>query len=217
MNPRTATCLPATRPLPTSIEASRGFSDGAKQHAALIPLVRRPWLLRAGTANLMIRPAVTRDLEAVANMHARCSARSLLDRYRTGGRGPSVTALQRQLRRPLCFVAATPRGAILAMAIAGIDVNHGAESAQIGVLVEDEWQGIGIGRELIVHLAVAAVVCGYTEMVAYTATSTVPVQRLLNEVGHPRLVSDPTHSHLHMSLPESAALGLGAVRERLAS
>jgi hypothetical protein len=185
MNPRTATCLPATRPLPTPIEASRGFADGAKQHAALIPLVRRPWLLRAGTANLLIRPA--------------------------------VTALQRQLRRPLCFVAATPRGAILAMAIAGIDVNHGAESAQIGILVEDEWQGIGIGRELIVHLAGAAVVCGYTEMIAYTATSTVPIQRLLHEVGHPRLVADPTHSHLHTTLPESAALGLGAVRERLAS
>jgi GNAT superfamily N-acetyltransferase len=103
------------------------------------------------------------------------------------------------------------------MAIAGIDVNHGAESAQLGLLVEDEWQGIGIGREMIVHLAGAAVVCGYTEMVAYTATSTVPIQRLLNEVGHPRLVSDPTHSHLHLTLPESAALGLGAVRERLAS
>ncbi len=217
MNPRTATCLPANRPLATSIEASRSLTDGGRHHASLIPLVRRPWLLRAGAANLVIRPAVARDLEAVANMHARCSARSLLDRYRVGGRGPSVTAMQRQLRRPLAFVAATPRGAILALAIAGIDVNHGRDSAEIGILVEDEWQGVGIGRELIVHLAGAAVVCGYTELIAYTATSTVPMQRLLVEVGHPRVVSDPTHSHLHMPLPEAAALGLGAVRERLAS
>jgi GNAT superfamily N-acetyltransferase len=174
-------------------------------------------LLRAGTTNLMIRPAVARDLEAVANMHARCSARSLLDRYRAGGRGPAVTALHRQIRRPLAFVAATQRGAVLAFAVAGIDANHGRESAEIGIIVEDEWQGIGIGREMMVHLAGAAVVCGYTELVAYTATTIVPMQRLLFEVGHPRVVPDALHSHLHMTLPESAALGLGAVRERLAS
>jgi hypothetical protein len=217
MSIRTATCLPATRPLPPSIEASRSLNDGGRHHSSLIPLVRRPWTLRAGSATLIIRPALTRDLEAVANMHARCSARSLLDRYRAGGRGPSVPALQRQLRRPLSFVAATPRGAILAMAVASIDVNHGRDSAEIGLLVEDEWQGIGIGREMIVHLAGAAVVCGYSELVAYTATSTVPVQRLMLEVGHPRVVADHSHSHLHMPLPEAAALGLGAVRERLAS
>jgi GNAT superfamily N-acetyltransferase len=217
MSLRSANCLPPARPLPTAIEASRNLQDGARQHAALIPLVRQPWSLRAGSANLIIRPAQSRDLEAVATMHARCSARSLLDRYRTGGRGPSVTALHRQLRRPLSFVAATPRGAVLAFAVAGIDANHGRDSAEIGLLVEDEWQRIGIGRELLVHLAGAAAVCGYTELVAYTATSVVPMQRLLFEVGRPRVVVDPEHSHLHLTLPESAALGLGAVRERLAS
>jgi GNAT superfamily N-acetyltransferase len=217
MSPRTATCLPSIRPLPTSIEASRSLTDGSRQHAALIPLVRQPWMLRAGSANLLIRPAGPRDLEAVANMHTRCSARSLLDRYRVGGRGPSVTALHRQLRRPLSFVAATPRGAILAFAVAGTDTNHGRESAEIGLLVEDEWQGIGIGREMLVHLAGAAAVSGYSELVAYTATSVVPMQRLFLEVGHPRVVTDPEHSHLHLVLPESAALGIGAVRERLAS
>jgi L-amino acid N-acyltransferase YncA len=217
MNTRPATCLPANRTLVTSIEASRSLDDGARQHAALIPLVRRPWSLRAGSADLVIRPAAVRDLEAVANMHARCSARSLLDRYRTGGRGPSITALNRQVRRPLAFVAATQRGAVLGFAIAGIDANHGRDSAEVGIIVEDEWQGIGIGREMMVHLAGAAVVCGYTELVAYTATTIVPMQRLLFEVGHPRVVPDALHSHLHMTLPESAALGLGAVRERLAS
>jgi L-amino acid N-acyltransferase YncA len=212
-----ATCLPAARPLPTAIEASRALNDGGRQHESLIPLVRQPWLLRAGTASLVIRPATYRDLEGVAGMHARCSARSLLDRYRAGGRGPSVPTLQRQLRRPLAFVAATRRGAVLGFAVAGIDVNHSRETAQIGLLVEDEWQGVGIGRELMTHLAGAAVVCGYTEMVAYTATSVLPMQRLMLEVGHSRIVADPTHAHLHTSLPESAALGLGPVRERLAS
>ena len=195
------------------------MTDGGRHHAALIPLVRRPWLLRAGSADLMIRPAVARDLEAVANMHARCSARSLLDRYRTGGRGPSVTALHRQLRRPLAFVAATPRGAVLGVRRSpAIDENHGRESAEIGLLVEDEWQGIGIGREMMVHLAGGAPSSAVTP-----SWSPTPRPRSCRcsgcslEVGTRGSSPDPAHSHLHLTLPESAALGLGAVRERLAS
>jgi predicted N-acetyltransferase YhbS len=212
-----ASCLPNARPLPAAIEASRSLRDGAKRYSTLVPYIRRPWTLPARSTSLIIRPAAPADLEPIAAMHARCSARSLLDRYRTGGRGASVAALQRQIRRPLAFVAATPRGSIVAFAVAAIDVNHSRESAEIGLLVEDAWQGIGIGRELMAHLAGSAVVCGYREVVAYTATSMVPMQRLLVDVGHCRAVIDPTHSHIHASLPEAAALGLGAVRDRLAS
>jgi predicted N-acetyltransferase YhbS len=203
--------------MPAAIEASRALTDGKRQHASLIPLVTRPWLLRADSLTLTVRPGNYRDLEALANMHSRCSARSLLDRYRTGGRTASIAALQRQLRRPLAFVASTASGAILGFAVAALDVNHGRESAQIGLLVEDEWQGRGIGRELMTHLAGAAAVCGYSELIAYTATTVVPMQRLLLDVGHVRVVPDPDHSHLHALLPEAATLGLGAVRERLAS
>jgi hypothetical protein len=37
------------------------------------------------------------------------------------------------------------------------------------------------------------------------------------DVGRTRIVTDPHRPHLHTYLPESAALGLGPVRERLAS
>jgi GNAT superfamily N-acetyltransferase len=212
-----APCLPDVRPLPTAIEASRSLRDGGKRYATLVPYIQRPWLLPVRSTSLQVRPAVPGDLQALAAMHSRCSARSLLDRYRAGGRGASVAALQRQLRRPLAFVAVTPRGAVVAFGIAAIDSNHSRDSAEIGLLVEDGWQGVGIGRELLAHLAGAAAVCGYRELIAYTATSVVPMQHLLVEVGHCRVVGDVTHSHLHTSLPESAALGLGSVRDRMAS
>jgi predicted N-acetyltransferase YhbS len=217
MTQQLANCLPPDRPLPTPIEAGRALRDGGRRFATLVPLVNRPWSLRVGSMQLTIRPGSPQDLEALAKMHARCSARSLLDRYRTGGRGPSVTALHRQLRRPLSFVAATERGAILGFAVAAIDVNHGRDSANVGLIVEDEWQGLGIGRELVAHLAGAAAVSGYTQLVAYTATSPVPMQRVLVDVGHTRFIPDATHPHLHALLSESAALGIGAVRERMAS
>ena len=217
MTTKFAPCLSESRPLPPTIEANRSLQDGARRHASLVPLVRQPWTLRVGGTNLLIRGASQRDLQSVAAMHSRCSAQSLLDRYRQGGRGPSVAALQAMLRRPLAFVAATRSGAVAALAVASIDGRHDRTAAEIGLIVEDGWQGMGLGRELTTHLAGGAVVCGYTDLIGYVATSVLPAQRLLLDVGSTRVVADVEHPHLHTGLPESAALGLGAVRERLAS
>ena len=81
----------------------------------------------------------------------------------------------------------------------------------------DDLQGQGLGRELLIHAAGAAIVNGHGELVAYTATSAGRAKQLLDEVGTTRSVSDKQNPHLHTLLPESAALGIGAVRERLAS
>ena len=222
MTSKLAACLPNARPLPPRIETSRGFRDGSRRHAALAPLVRQPWMLRVDTTTLTIRGAEPRDLEGVAAMHARCSAQSLLERYRLGGRGTSVPALQWMLRRPLGFVAVTRDGTVRAMGVAAVDAHHGVgtrldgASADVGLLVEDEWQGRGIGAELMIQLAGGALVCGYTELVTYTATCLERSRRLLMDVGTTREVVDAEHPHLHTNLPEAAALGLGAIRERLA-
>jgi GNAT superfamily N-acetyltransferase len=212
---KSAPCL--SRPEPRPGEVSRKLTDGAPRHAALTGLIRQPWLLRVGRQSLLIRGATPRDLHAVAAMHWRCSPQTLLDRYRAGGRGPAPAALEQLLRRPLSFVVASAQGEVVATAVASTDARHGRESAEIALLVEDQWQAQGIGRELTTHLAGSALVCGYTELIGYTATSVVPAQRLLLDIGHTRVVLDKMHAHLHTYLPESAALGLGPVRERLAS
>jgi GNAT superfamily N-acetyltransferase len=98
-----------------------------------------------------------------------------------------------------------------------VDSAHGRDAAEVGLLVEDAWQRQGLGRELMSHVAGAALVCGYNELIGYPATSVAAVQRLMIDVGHTRIVPDPRSPHLHTYLPESAALGLGPVRERLAS
>jgi GNAT superfamily N-acetyltransferase len=222
MTSKLAACLPGARPLPPRIESSRGFRDGSPRHAPLAPLVRQPWMLRVGATTLTVRGADPRDLEGVASMHGRCSAQSLLERYRLGGRAISVPAMQWMLRRPLSFVAVAGDGAVRGMGVAAVDSYHGVgthlggASAEVGLLVEDEWQGLGIGGELMIQLAGGALVCGYTELVAYTATSVERSRRLLMEIGMTREVIDAEHPHLHAKLPEAAALGLGAVRVRLA-
>jgi GNAT superfamily N-acetyltransferase len=207
----TASC--ATGEIRTTSESP----DVSTRHGSLAIWVRQPWMLRVGDANLLIRGTSARDLGPVGAMHARCSPRSLLDRYRSGGRAPSAVAIERALRRTLGFVACTARGEVVAMAVASTDPMHSVGSAEVGMLVEDTWQRRGLGREMLTHLAGAAFVCGYTELIAYTATSVAPAQRLLTDVGRTYLVPDPPTPHLHTYLSESSSLGLGAIREHLAS
>lgn len=211
------TCL-ANSPA-TSNRFTRGNVNtvAARRHAGLVDLVPQPWLLRVERVTLTIRPVRLRELSNVAAMHSRCSPTTLLDRFRAGGKGPSVLAMDQMVRNSLSFVAVTARGDIVAMAVAEPDRLHGGDSAQGGVIVEDSWQGKGVGREMLSHLAGAALVRGYTELITYTATAAAEAQRLLLEIGSTRVVNDRQSPHLHTYLPESAALGLGAVRERLAS
>ena len=189
----------------------------AKTPASTARWLRHPWVVRVGTENVLIRGATPRDLPATAAMHARCSARTLLERYRRGGRAPSPVALDRMLRHTLSFVACTPNGEIVATAVAAPDTIHDDKAAEVGVLVRDDLHRRGLGRELLTHLSGAAQVCGYTQLITYTATSTHAAHRLLVSVGRTYSVPDSTAPHLHTYLADGASLGLGPVREHLAS
>ena len=181
----------------------------------LLGLARQPWTMQSHGQPMLVRPTSARDIAGVAQMHHRCSPRSLLDRYRTGGRPPAVAALDWSLRNPLSFVAIRPDGQVVATAAITRDPDHGYTCARADLLVEDKWQRQGIGAELTSHLAGVAHAAGFTELIAYPATAVLPAQRLMIEIGRTRMVPDAS-PHLHTYLPESAALGLGAVRQRLA-
>jgi GNAT superfamily N-acetyltransferase len=181
-----------------------------------VAVLAEPWILHVDGGPLTVRPSVSRDLAAVAVMHLRCSARSLLARYGQGGRAPSVIALDRQLRAPLSFIVTSPpsdRGPGAAIATAAlVSDKHGPRSVRVRVLVEDGWQRQGLGRELVRHLAGAATLAGYSELIASSPTGTAVAQRLLVGIGPTRYVADPQGGHLHTALPASAMDGLGPLR-----
>lgn len=203
--------ITCTLPAPTSESQSRRTAD-----RELLGLLDEPWMLRVGHRPLLVRPSTARDLTAVAQMHGRCSARSLLDRYRRGGRPPAVVALDAGLRGPYSVVAVTAAGDVVATGAVAPDGVHSHRCAEVGLLVEDGWQHLGLGTELLSHLAGVAQVAGFEELIAYPATALGVGQRLMIRVGRTRQVSD-TELHLHTYLPESAALGIGSVRLRLAA
>jgi GNAT superfamily N-acetyltransferase len=204
-----ATCFRTVRNLEPS--ELRAVPDSNLAH-----LVRQPWTLRVEGRALLVRPSSARDLPGVAQMHARCSPRSLLDRYRCGGRPPGIAALDRTLRLPYSVVAVTVDGAVIASATLEPDQAHNNFCVQLGLLVEDGWQRLGIGSELASHLAGAAQLAGYHELIAYPATAMAAAQRVMIELGRTRFVPD-TDAHLHTYLSDSATLGLGSVRQRLAA
>jgi GNAT superfamily N-acetyltransferase len=207
---RAATTTSCVRPvLVTEAEPERTPND------QLIEYVHAPWMLRVGSTPMIVRPSSVRDLAGVAQLHTRCSPRSLLDRYRAGGRPPAVAALDATLREPFGVVVALADGTIIATGTLGRDRMHNHLCAQIGLLVQDSWQRMGIGTELTTHLAGVAHVAGFHELIAYPATAVGAAQRLMIEVGRTRMVPD-RDAHMHTYLPEAASLGLGSVRQRLA-
>lgn len=209
----TTTC---TRP--TSVH-SQGGPDRSESFRAeqseLGGLARMPWSFRVQGEPLLVRPSTARDIAAVAQMNHRCSPRSLLDRYHSGGRPPTVASLDWALRNPQSFVAVRPNGSVVAQVSTRPDPSHHNFCAEVELLVEDRWQRLGIGTELMTHIAGVAQVIGYTELIAYPATAVPAAQRLMVEIGRTRMVPD-LRAHLHTYLPDGATLGLGTVRERLA-
>jgi GNAT superfamily N-acetyltransferase len=125
--------------------------------------------------------------------------------------------MDQALRRTLSFVACTGQGEIVATAVATTDSLHEDNAVEIGILVRDDRQRLGLGRELLTHLSAGAYVCGYSQLISYMATSTAAAHRLLTAVGRTYSVPDTRAPHLHTYLTEASSLGLGPVREHMAS
>lgn len=170
--------------------------------------LRAPWLLYLDGAALTVRGARPHDLPAVALMHGRCSAKTLLDRYRTGGRAPAVLVLDRHVRDPLSFVVTTDDGRVVALSRLSPDADHPFGSAEISLLVEDQWQRIGLGRALLRHTAAAAALSGHRQLISYPGTTAGTVQRLMAAIGTTRVMAEGQR-HLHTALPDSCKRGLG--------
>ena len=138
---------------------------------------------------VVVRGTLPGDLAAVALLHGRCSAQTLLQRYLKGGRAPSLTTLSDLMHRPLVVVAFAPDGEAIALASAtraGAGRQGETEpgtTLQLGLLVRDDWQQRGVGRALAAHVAASAQLLGVRELVADVASQGLPLRRILDGIG----------------------------------
>jgi GNAT superfamily N-acetyltransferase len=136
-------------------------------------------LLLPDGAELIVRPAAADDLDAVRDLHARCSAATLASRY-LGGGAPAETRMARFLEpaggRSLVV---TSGSAVVAMASMFAEGDLG----EIALLVEDGWQRRGIGTALLRRLLAYAERGRFAALVAHTAADNVAMLRTLTRLG----------------------------------
>ena len=173
------------------------------------PLSRRG-LLRDGT-EVVVRPMERRDREAVQAMHERCSPASRRARYFS----PKPTLSQRALElfcepsHGLTLVAQGPDGSILALAHLMHAVDPGV--AELALLVEDAWQGRGLGRALTDLLLVPARERGVVELRATVLADNARMRRLLTSLGgRVRRTDEPGTLEIRLRLDARAARAAAA-------
>lgn len=135
-------------------------------------------------AGIVLRSGDADDLDAVSELHARCSARTLFARYHSG-----VRTLPRRLLHRLLT---PPRGRTL-LAVCGREVigigqlirTARPEEAEVSLLIEDSWQQKGIGTALLRRLAGTARAEGHRELVAWCLPGESGFERAAVRAGIP--------------------------------
>jgi GNAT superfamily N-acetyltransferase len=114
-------------------------------------------------AGIVLRDGQPADADAVAAMHDRCSRATLFARYHAGTR----TIPRRLLHRLL----APPRGRTVlglvghqVIAVGQLINTSDPRVGEVSLLVEDDWQGQGVGAALLTHLVRTARAAGHTEL-----------------------------------------------------
>ncbi len=177
---RNGTSLRISRAVPfTPVERARAqallslVSDAGADVPLLQPATRHPLPL--------VRPATLADIDAVAALHQRCSAETLYHRYQVPLRMPMTTRMARRLVMPESGVAVVVQS--------GLDlVGHGVleqtgDRWAFHLLVEDAWQGRGIGSLLVRQGAGRAKALGAERLAFVTAISNDKLLRTVGSAG----------------------------------
>jgi GNAT superfamily N-acetyltransferase len=218
----TAQPVPAPRPDRALRPVPQGVASGAARPLAVdrrgaVHLARLPWTLPTGFGELRVRGAAPADLPAVARMHARCSADTLLQRYQRGGQAPPLPVVDELLRMPLVVLVQTYDGELVAMASGSRPATAPGRTAepswvlQLGLLVEDGWQRLGIGSRLAGHVAASAQLLGHRELVADVESQGLPMRRVLDAIGPTRSTHHLAGWRIRTRLDVSVLGGLGTV------
>ncbi|MCW2801244.1 MAG: hypothetical protein JWQ70_2716, partial [Aeromicrobium sp.] len=155
----------------------------------------------------LLRAATLADIDAVAALHERCSIDTLYERYQVPLRMPMTTRMVRRL------VAPTDGQAVVVQV--GLDVvGHGVlelvESTwTFQLLIEDAWQGHGLGTMLVKHAAGLAKSQGAERLTFVTAGSHDTLLRTVGSAGFLARV-ERHDANVHISVPLAAVRAIAA-------
>ena len=168
------------------------------------------------TGSVRWRRAGRADLDAIVEMHLRCSDETRFRRYNSGLSRPSGRQLSRLVspRHGVALVGEAPDGRVVALGnLVWCDLNE-ATPAELGLLVEDAWQGRGLGTAVTRRLLAAALDAECAQVHAVVRADNQPMLRLLAGLGLPThrrwedgmftvLIDLDVHDPLRAGLPAS--------------
>jgi acyl-CoA synthetase (NDP forming)/GNAT superfamily N-acetyltransferase len=165
-----------------------------------------------------VRQVIEADTEALSALYSRASPRSRYLRFFTAG-----ISIDREVQRLVAagndHVALVAEHDGLAVGVASYEILNG-DQAEVSLLVDDAWQGDGIGSLLIEHLTALARKAGIQELVGDVLASNVTMLRTSAGVA-PGIVrdhdEDPEVVRIHIpTQPDERALAAAGTRDRTA-
>jgi acyl-CoA synthetase (NDP forming)/GNAT superfamily N-acetyltransferase len=165
-----------------------------------------------------VRPVSQGDTEVLSALYTRASPRSRYLRFFSAG-----VAVNREVQRIVTpgddHLALVAEHDGLAVGVASYEILNGAQ-AEIAILVDDAWQGDGIGSLLIEHLAAVARRAGIQELVGDVLASNVTMLRASASLA-PGIArqhdEDPSVVRIHIpTQPDERALAAAGARDRTA-
>ncbi|WP_168217169.1 GNAT family N-acetyltransferase [Aeromicrobium chenweiae] len=146
----------------------------------------------------LVRQATLADIEAVTALHERCSVDTLYDRYQVPLKMPMTTRMARRLVVP-------DRGCALLVQVGPDAVGHGvleldADTWTFRSIIEDAWQGQGLGTLLLRHAAGRARSEGAERLTFVTAGSNDSLLRAVGDAGFVARV-ERHDGNVHITVP----------------
>jgi GNAT superfamily N-acetyltransferase len=155
----------------------------------------------------ILRAATLSDIDAVAALHERCSIETLYERYQAPLRMPMTTRLVRRLIAPASGQAVVVQ---VGLDIVGHGVLELVESTwTFQLLIEDAWQGHGLGTMLVKHAAGLAKTQGAERLTFITAGSHDTLLRTVGSAGFLARV-ERHDANVHISVPLAAVRAIAA-------
>ena len=151
-----------------------------------------PWTMKDATA-VTIRPIRPEDEPAMVRFHETLSERSVYLRYFHLMNLEQRTTHERLTR--ICFIDYDREMALVAehrspetgepeiLGVGRLTKIHGTREAEVAVLISDQWQGRGLGKELLARLLVVGADERLTRLVADVLPDNRDVMRILEKLG----------------------------------
>ncbi|XVS62937.1 GNAT family N-acetyltransferase [Actinosynnema sp. CA-299493] len=171
----------------TQVELARGQALIDLLSAAGAATPQPTALLTDDGMALVLRAGRAGDEEAVAELHSRCSMGTLFNRYHSGMRTVPRRWLHRLLSPPRGSTAVA-QCADRVVALGQLIPTSTPDTAEVSLLVEDEWQGRGVGTALLGSLAGSARAAGYRELVGWCLPAETGLVRTAARAGLPTSV-----------------------------